>query len=110
MCFILIPVAKQMVKVEHPLMAHTLYLDSCSQADGKGGTSADGPHGCRFFSQDVVPVLKELCIKRYINYLFLLQVSVILRMISSSRKVSISSFQKLCVETSINIAENFLWV
>ena len=36
-----------------------LYLDSCSQADGKGGTFTDRPQGRRFFSQEVIPKMPK---------------------------------------------------
>ena len=88
-----------------------LYLDVCNKAGGKGGTSTDGPQGRRFYSEELVPVLKELCHQRYVDHLLLLhkQLSIILRIVSCTRKINIELFKILCYEMNLNLINNFPW-
>lgn len=89
-----------------------LYLDRVNTAGGKGGTSTNGPQGRRFFSEELIDTLKKLMPDKHRENILNLhrQISVILAVVSSTRKVNIERFKELCDETSFNICENFSWV
>ena len=93
-----------------------LRLDYVCSAGGKGGTSTDGKQGRRFFSDELNPVINDLLAtrssrKHQANILKLhKQMSIILRIISCTRKIDVKKFDEHCKETMINIASNFPWV
>lgn len=90
-----------------------LLLDQCSSSGGKGGTSTNGPQGRRFFSEELIETLHELTSKKnnqkYKDNLLILhqQLSVVLRVISCSRKIDLPKFRTLCYDTTMNIINNF---
>ena len=92
-----------------------LRLDYVCAAGGKGGTSTDGKQGRRFFSNELVPVITDLLdkphnLKQKGNLLKLHhQISIILRVISCTRKIDMKKFAHHCEETMINISTNFPW-
>ena len=93
-----------------------LRLDYVCGAGGKGGTSTDGKQGRRFFSDPVNPVINDLLASRSPrkhkdNILQLhKQISIILRIISCTRKIDVKKFDEHCKETMINISSNFPWI
>ena len=102
-------------RVLDTILAHTgLNLDRCSSG-GHGGTTTNGPQGRRFFSEEVIDTIRGLlsgqgCSKYQENILLLhRQLSTILSIVSSSRKVNLEKFKVLCDETSLNICDNFPW-
>lgn len=69
-----------------------LHLDRVSGAGGKGVTSTNGPQGRRFFSEEVLDSIKILADKKHKDNLLLLhsQISTVLSIVSSSRKVDLN--------------------
>ena len=92
-----------------------LCLDYVNSAGGKGGTSTDGKQGRRFYSDELTPVIGDLLckpsnIKHKDNMLKLhKQISIILRIVSCTRKINIEKYEQHCKDTMINIATNFPW-
>ena len=92
-----------------------LRLDYVCSAGGKGGTSTDGKQGRRFFSDELLPIIEDLLSKvnnkKYQENLLKLhhQLSIILRIVSCTRKIDVEKFAKHCEETMVNIATNFKW-
>ena len=92
-----------------------LRLDYVNSAGGKGGTSTDGKQGRRFFSEELLPVIDNLlskpCNQKHKQHMITLhkQLSVILRVVSCTRKIDIAKYESHCKETMINIARNFPW-
>ena len=88
-----------------------LYLDQVSGANDKGGTSNDGNQARRFFHVDsadavvscVHPKYKENIKKLHQN------LSVLLRVISSTSEVDCEELSKLTMETSLFIPTEFKW-
>lgn len=106
------PIRKAKKRVLDIIQTQTgLYLDSCNKAGGHGGTSTNGPQGRRFFSEELVPVLPMLCDRRYIDNVLLLhrQLSVILRIVSSTRQINVELFHQMCKDFSMNLINNFPW-
>ena len=90
-----------------------LYLDRCNTAGGKGGTSTNGPQGRRFFSEEVIDTVEKLADSKHKDNLLLLlhrQLSTILSVVSSSRKVELEEFKDLCDSTTFHSCDNFPWV
>ena len=89
-----------------------LYLDQCNRAGGKGGSSTDGPQGRRFFSKELIDSIGKLAHPKHKETLLLLhcQLSIVLSVVSSSRKLDMIRFKELCDLTSFNLCENFPWV
>ena len=93
-----------------------LRLDYVCDAGGKGGTSTDGKQGRRFFSDELNPVINDLLLSRSSrkhkdNILQLhKQISIILLIISCTRKIDVKKFDEHYKETMINIASNFPWI
>ena len=91
-------------------------LDYVCSAGAKGGTSTDGKQARRFFSKECTPVLKDLLNKKYNqkhqeNILKLhCQLSIVLRIISCSRRINVKEFDKHCKETMMTICNHFPWV
>ena len=109
------PIHNSKEKVLDKILADTgLKLDRCSSG-GYGGTSTNGPQGRRFFSEEIVNTISELLsgrasMKHQKNIMLLhSQLSTILSIVSSSRKVNLDKFKQLCNEASLNICENFPW-
>ena len=75
----------------------------------KGGTTDTGNAAKQFFSDEVVPVLKELFPQEYIDDLLHLHknFSVILRVINSRRKVDTEKLEDTCTETSLFLREKY---
>ena len=92
-----------------------LRLDYVCSAGGKGGTSTDGKQGRRFFSDELLPVIESLLNKannqKHKENLMKLhhQLSIILRIVSCTRKIDVQKFAEHCEETMVNIATNFKW-
>ena len=86
-------------------------LDVLCSAGAKGGTSKDGNIRDAVFSEQFIPCIKEISDKRYTENLLIMhhQLSCIFRVISSKRKMKIESFEKLCHDCILNIANNFPW-
>lgn len=92
-----------------------LRIDECASS-GFGGTSTDGNTGRRFLSAEMNYILQEKIpnIRPDTNYkenaiLFHVQLSTIVRLISSTEKINIQKFEELCEATSLNLADNFPW-
>ena len=108
---------KSMDVVQYEIKERTgLRLDYICGAGGKGGTSTDGKQGRRFFSDELIIVIEGLLAKPHThkhkeNLLKLHhQISIILRIISCTRKIDVKKFSAHCEETMVNIATNFPWV
>ena len=92
-----------------------LRLDYVNSAGGKGGTSTDGKQGRRFFTDELIPVIGDLlssrCNKKHKENVLTLhkQLSVILRIVSCTRKIHLERYERHCKETMMNIAQNFPW-
>ena len=90
-----------------------LCLDYVNSAGGKGGTSTDGKQGRRFYSDELRPVISNLlntrCNKKHKENMLRLhkQLSIILRIVSCTRKIDVQKYEQHCKETMINIARNF---
>ena len=93
-----------------------LRLDYVCSAGAKGGTSTDGKQARRFFSNECVPVVKDLLSKQHNkkhqeNVLRLHnQLSLILRVISCTRRIAVPKFASHCKETMNTIIDCFPWV
>ena len=87
-----------------------LYLDRINTAGGKGGTSTNGPQGRRFFSE-VIDSIEKLVDEKHRDSLLLLhhQMSTVLSVVSSCRKVDITKYKHLCDQACINLCQNFPW-
>ena len=59
--------------------------------------TTDGLQGHRFFSEELVPVLPMLCDPCYVDNILLLhcELSVILRIVSNTRKVNVQLFDQM---------------
>ena len=81
---------------------------------GKGGTSTTGPQGRRFFSdqENIINVISELCTDRHRESLLLLhkQLSVIMRVVTSKRKVDMEKYSQIIYDFNMNVTQNFPWV
>ena len=92
-----------------------LCLGFVCSAGGKGGTSTDGKQARRFFSDETVPVLKELLSKsnnkKHQDNVIILhkQLSIILRVISCTRMIDTEKFAEHCQQTMETIATKFKW-
>ena len=88
-----------------------LPIGQCASSGGKGGTSTTGSLGRRVFSEEPLKTIAGLCHTKYKTSLLSLhqQLSVILRVISSTRQINIELFDQLCKEFSLNLIENFPW-
>ncbi len=92
-----------------------LRLDYVNSAGGKGGTSTDGKQGRRFFTDELITVIDELlstrCNMKHQENMRTLhkQLSVILRIVSCTRKINLERYERHCKETMMNIAQNFPW-
>ena len=106
------PIRKSKEEVLKKIRLETgLILDQCSTAGSKGGTTTNGPQGRRFYSVELINTIGELVDLKYKENLLLhRQLSTILSVVSSSRKVALIKFKKLCDETSFNLCDNFPWV
>ena len=109
------PIRNAKDRVLDKILADTgLNLDRCSSG-GHGGTSTNGPQGRRFFSEEVIATISSLLsgkasTKHQQNILLLhCQLSTILSIVSSTRKVNLEKFKLLCDEASFNICDNFSW-
>ena len=89
-----------------------LKLEQCAGPGGKGGTSTTGKQGRRVFSEEVVETISSLLPGKYKQNVLLLhkQLSAVMRIISSQRKVDVDLFEQLCMDISLNIVDNFPWV
>ena len=107
------PIRQSRERVLDKILEETgLYLDRVNRAWEKGGTSTNGPPGRRFFSEETVETIKNLAGSKHSDNLLLLhqQLSTILSVISSTRKVDLEKFNNLCMEATLNICDNFSWV
>ena len=92
-----------------------LCLDYVNSAGGKGGTSTDGKQGRRFYSDELIPVIDDLLSKpsnkKHKDNMLTLhkQLSIILRIVSCTRKINIEKYEQHCKDTMINISKNFPW-
>ena len=92
-----------------------LRLDYVNSVGGKGGTSTDGKQGRRFFSDELNAVIEELLSsthnKKHKDAMTKLhkQLSIILRIVSCTRKIDVDKFEPHCKQTMLNIANNFPW-
>ena len=92
-----------------------LKLDYVNSAGGHTGTSTTGEQARRFFSDTSRPIIKELLSSRinmkYQEDMLKLheQLSIVLRIISCTRKINVPLFEQHCEETCLNIAINFPW-
>ena len=92
-------------------VATGLDLERVNSAGAKGGTSTTGAQGRRFFSEECVAVISHLCTDQNREMVLLAhkQLSVILRIISSTQKIKVDLFEKLCKEFIADLAMNFPW-
>ena len=92
-----------------------LRLDYVNSAGGKGGTSTDGKQGRRFYSDELIPVIEKLlddaCNRKHKDNMLKLhkQLSIILHIVSCTKKINVEKYEEHCKETMINIAKNFPW-
>ena len=88
-----------------------LYFEKVDST-GKGGSSTNGNQGRRFFSEEVIESIKKLVPEKHRENLLLLhrQISTILRVVSSSRKIHLAKLKDLCKQASLNLCDNFPWV
>ena len=88
---------------------HGLYLDQCAGACEMTGTSTTGGQGRRFFSEEVLPTLREIVPLKYNENLLILhkQLSIILRVVSSTGQVDVDAYEQLCLDFSLNVIDNF---
>lgn len=92
-----------------------LKLDYVNSAGGKGGTSTDGKQGRRFYSDELIEVIGELLsqphnIKHKVAMMKLhKQLSIILRIVSCTRKIDVVKFEQHCKDTMLTIVNNFPW-
>ena len=88
---------------------HGLTLDQCAGACEKTGTSTTGGQGRRLFSEEVLPTLRKIIPLKYNENLLLLhkQLSVILRVVSSTNQVDVDAYEQLCLDFSLNAINNF---
>lgn len=107
---------KSKAKVQEVIKKKTgLCLDYVNSAGGKGGTSTDGKQGRRFYSDELTPVIRDLlsvrCNVKHKQHMLTLhkQLSIILRVVSCTRKINLVKYEEHCKETMINIARNFPW-
>ena len=93
-----------------------LCLDFVCSAGAKGGTSTDGKQARRFFSNELIPVLEELLSKannkKHQQNVILLhkQLSIVLRVISCTRRIDTDKFSRHCQQTIDTIVQKFPWV
>ena len=89
-----------------------LKLEQCARPGGKGGTSTTGKQGCCVFSEEVVETISSLLPDKYKQNVLLLhkQLSAVMWIILSQRKVDVDLFEQLCMDISLNIVDNFPWV
>ena len=107
------PVRRAKDRVLEAIYTETgLYLDRVNTAGGKGGTSTNGPQGRRFFSEEVLASIEKLVDEKHRENLLLLhrQLSTVLSVVSSSRKIDLMKFKELCEQTSFHLCDNFPWV
>ena len=83
----------------------------CCNSGEKGGTSTTGSQGHRFFSEELISSINDLCSPIYKDSMLLLhsQISIILRIVSCQRKIKIDNFQELCNNATLNIITNMPW-
>ena len=92
-----------------------LRLDYVNSVCGKGGTSTDGKQARRFFSKDSESVLIDLLSddsnKKHKDSILCIHrnLSIILRLISCTRKIDTLKFESLCKKTMLTIAKDFPW-
>lgn len=105
------PIRRATSAVSDVLANIGLPIGQCASSGGKGGTSTTGALGRRVFSEEPLASIAELCVPKYKDSFLLLhqQLSVILRVISSTCQVNIELFDHLCKEFSLNLIENFPW-
>jgi hypothetical protein len=95
-------------------------LDTLAQETGlvldtptsKGGTTDTGNAAWRFFSPEVVPVLQRLfpdeCKEQVLQLHH--KLSVLLRVMTPTRKVDMVMMEELCIETFVFLLTEFPWV
>ena len=106
-------IRRSKIKVVERIQEKTgLVLDQVNKAGEKGGTTTNGPQGRRFFSEETIDVIKELSDEKHKEWLVSLhrQLSIVLSVVSSTRKIDLTKFKRLCYETSLNISNHFPWV
>lgn len=88
---------------------HGLDLDRCAGSCDKTGTSTTGEQGRGFFSEEIIKTLENIIPEKYREQLMCLhlQLSVILRVISYTGQIDVDAFQKLCLDFSYNVIQNF---
>ena len=81
-------------------VATGLDLERVNSAGAKGGTLTTGAQGCRFFSEECVAVISDLCTDQNREMVLLAhkQLSVILRIISLTQKIKVlqEALQRVC--------------
>ena len=83
----------------------------CCNSGEKGWTSTTGSQGLRFFFEELISSINDLCSPIYKDSMLLLhsQVSIILHIVSCQRKIKIDKFQELCNNATLNIITNMPW-
>ena len=83
----------------------------CCNSGEKGRTSTTGSQGLRFFFEELITSINDLCSPIYKDSMLLLhsQVSIILCTVSCQRKIKIDKFQELCNNATFNIITNMPW-
>ena len=78
----------------------------------KGGTTDTGGSAWRFFSHEVIPVLKSVIPSEFLDDVLKIHrnLSIILRVISSKRKVETELLKQINTETYVFLRTQFEWV
>ena len=89
-----------------------LRLEQVQGSEGHTGTSTTGNSGRSFFSNEVVPAIRNLVDENLLEAVLkvYLNMSCILCVLSSSSYVNIGAFNQLVKETSPFLGEKFPWV
>ena len=88
---------------------NVLRLGQVQGSEGHTGTSTTGNSGHQFFSNEVVPAIRNLVDENLLEAVLKvhLNMSCILRVLSSSSYVNIEAFNQLVKETSIFLGDKF---
>ena len=86
-----------------------LRLKQVQGSEGHTGTSTTGNSGCRFFSNEVVPAIRNLMDENLLEAVLKvhLNMSCILPVLSSCCYINTRAFNQLVKETSISLGEKF---
>lgn len=106
------PIRQAKGRVQDKLRNVGIIVDQVSGANSKSGTSNDGNTARKFFSETHADLIVECVDEKYKDTIRTLHknLSVTLRLISSTQQIDVEKFSVLCRDTSMLIAENLPWV